>query len=103
MPQQIPAVIEAVLQDRDIGIQAQLVEHLGHRVAKNSDLALNPEQGERQATCQLYQIFTLVFRQVDVLLLGVPLEQGIALFKGQALQAYDLSLGNALAGRNRNL
>ena len=82
VPQQIPAVVEAILQDGDVCIQAQFVQHLGDGVAEDGDLSLHPQEGERQSARQLHQIFVLVLRQMDVLLLGVPFEQGIALFKG---------------------
>ncbi len=75
-------MVETILQDGNVCIQAQFVQHLGDGVAQDRDLPLHPQEGERKSAGQLHEIFVLVLREMDVLLLGVPFQQGIALFKG---------------------
>ena len=74
-------MVEAILKDGNVCIQAQFVQHLGDGVSEDGDLSLHPQEGERESAGQLHQIFVLVLCQMDVLLLGIPFQQSIALFK----------------------
>src|SRR5215207_8001070 len=89
-------MVEAVLQDGYIGIQAKLIEHVGDRISQDSDLSLHPEECQRKPAGQVNKIIALVFGEVDVLLLAVPIQKGVAFLDGQSLQANNLSLRHPL-------
>jgi hypothetical protein len=89
-------VIEAILQDGYVCIQAQFVQHLAGGIPQHCDLTLHPQEGQREAAGQIHQVFVLVAGELDVPLVRIPFQQGAAFIERQPLQSDDLALRHAL-------